>query len=355
VPLDEALGIAPYQQSSEELVRLGCLLSVMMPYAQASAVLRQWSGLYVSAASLWNWVQQVGQRAEVALAEALGAQASGETVTPEALDAPLAALPLAIGADGVMVPFRPTPKTAMGAIQWREVKVGILARLGTRVTRAGKTVPQRLRRRLVAVLGTIDDFIPPLQLEATRQGVDTAPLVVWLSDGGRGFWRVYRTCFATAVAVLDFFHAASHLARATESLFGTRRSPEAQAWFRRWRHGLRHGQAHRVRQVLTQLIHLPGWSASAFATLLQVQAYFQRHHHHTRYQTFDRLGLPLGSGMVESACKWLIQQRFKGVGMRWSDDGFNHLLLLRLAWANDRFDALFPSVPSSLTNPSPNP
>ncbi|MBD2429569.1 ISKra4 family transposase, partial [Phormidium sp. FACHB-1136] len=36
VPLDEALGIAPYQQSSEELMRLGCLLSVMMPYAQAS-------------------------------------------------------------------------------------------------------------------------------------------------------------------------------------------------------------------------------------------------------------------------------------------------------------------------------
>jgi hypothetical protein len=43
----------------EELVRLGCLLSVMMPYAQASEVLRQWSGLSVSAASLWNWVQQV--------------------------------------------------------------------------------------------------------------------------------------------------------------------------------------------------------------------------------------------------------------------------------------------------------
>jgi hypothetical protein len=121
------------------------------------------------------------------------------------MDAALAALPLAIGADGVMVPFRPTPKTPKGAIQWREVKVGILARLGRRVTRAGKTVPQLLRRRLVAVLGTIDDFIPVIQLEATRQGVKTAPLVVWLSDGGRGFWRVYRTCFATAIAVLDFF------------------------------------------------------------------------------------------------------------------------------------------------------
>lgn len=52
MPLDEALGIVPYQQSSEELVRLGCLLSVMMPYGQASEVLRQWSGLSVSGVSL---------------------------------------------------------------------------------------------------------------------------------------------------------------------------------------------------------------------------------------------------------------------------------------------------------------
>lgn len=62
------------------------------------------------------------------------------------------------------------------------------------------------------------------------------------------------------------------------------------------------------------------------------------------YAKFKELGLPIGSGMVESACKWLIQQRFKGVGMRWSEDGFNHLLHLRLAWVNGRFDDLFPLV-----------
>ncbi len=36
-----------------------------------------------------------------------------------------------------------------------------------------------------------------------------------------------------------------------------------------------------------------------------------------------------------------IQQRFKGVGMRWSEDGFNHLLHLRLGWVNGRFDKFF--------------
>jgi hypothetical protein len=58
--------------------------------------------------------------------------------------------------------------------------------------------------------------------------------------------------------------------------------------------------------------------------------------------------------MVESACKWLIQQRFKGTGMRWSEDGFNHLLHLRLAWVNHRFDALFSEESLELTLYSPN-
>ena len=83
---------------------------------------------------------------------------------------------------------------------------------------------------------------------------------------------------------------------------------------------------------------------------LSLLDYLETHRNHINYQRFKELGLPLGSGIVggivESACKWLIQQRFKGVGMRWSEDGFNHLLHLRLAWVNQRFDNLFPELPS---------
>jgi hypothetical protein len=346
VPLDEALGIGPHQQSSEELVRLGCLLSLVMPYELASWMLRQWSGVSVSASSLWNWVQVMGSKAQAELATQLEAAASGTEVVGEPLEAALAALPLAIAADGVMVPFRPTPQTAKGQIQWREVKVGILARLGTRVTRTHQVVPQLLHRRLVAVLGGIDQFIPRLHLEAKRQAFESAPQVIWLSDGGRGFWRVYQTCFAhCAVAVLDFFHAAGQLARLTQALFDDSHSAQAQAWFRRWRHLLRHGHILALLHALTWLLHSGLFTGHSFTTLLQVQAYFQRHHPHMRYRQFEHLQLPLGSGMVESACKWLIQQRFKGVGMRWSESGFNHLLLLRLAFVNQRFDSLFPNVP----------
>ncbi|MBH8563899.1 hypothetical protein I8748_17185 [Nostoc sp. CENA67] len=94
-------------------------------------------------------------------------------------------------------------------------------------------------------------------------------------------------------------------------------------------------------QELNWLSKSQNTSPATQTILRQVRDYLNTHFKHIQYRTFKKLGLPIGSGMVESVCKWLIQQRFKGVGMHWSEDGFNHLLHLRLAWVNQRFDTLF--------------
>src|SRR5712691_8840188 len=121
----------------------------------------------------------------------LAAVARGDEPTPEPLTAEQAALPLVLGADGVMVPLRPNAGAPRGKIRWREVKVGVLARLGQHRTRSGKVVTRLHQRRLVAVLGDVEALKPRLWLEAVRQGIRQAPQVVWLSDGARGLWRLY--------------------------------------------------------------------------------------------------------------------------------------------------------------------
>lgn len=354
MPFDSVLGISPHQKSSDELMRLGCLFSLFVPYELAAWLLGQFSGLTVSASSLWNWVERYGTQALAEVSEQLAHLQSDQPIEPESLSAALSALPLVVAADGVMVPMRSQPKTPKGKVVWREVKVAILARLGKRLTQTGQAMVTLKQRRLVAVLGDLESFIPRVQLEAQRQSVEDASKVIWLSDGGRGFWRVYRQCFAhCAVAVLDFYHAAGHLWRVATVLFPTKAA--RMKWFKRWRHALRHGQHRTVLAMLTSLVNTDLLAGEQMATLMQVQAYFQKHHHHIRYQHFEKQQIPLGSGMVESACKWLIQQRFKGVGMRWSEAGLNHLLILRVAWANQRFDDLFPDVPKTgLTHPSLN-
>jgi hypothetical protein len=67
---------------------------------------------------------------------------------------------------------------------------------------------------------------------------------------------------------------------------------------------------------LAEALEVEGLPDTARDTLATVYAYLARHRDHIDYQGYKELGLPLGSGMVESACKWLIQQRFKGVRMR---------------------------------------
>lgn len=345
-PLDQALGLTPHQQTSVELKQAACALAVFVPFETVSALLKCLLTLPVSPSTLWHWVQEAGHRAQERLESELKQLAEGQPPAAEPLDEKTAARPLLIGADGVMVPFRPEGGKPTGRTVWREVKVAILARLGQRTTRSGQTVTRLERRRLVAVLGDIDALHPRLWLEALRQGICQARVVVWLSDGGRGFWNLYAQRFATyAIGILDFYHAAQNLWKgATAWLDG--RTTQARVWFEAMRHRLRHGEQDRVLDELAAALQLEGLPDSARKTLSQVYTYLQTHREHIDYAKFKELGLPLGSGLVESACKWLIQQRFKGVGMRWSEDGFNHLLHLRLAWVNGRFDALFALAPS---------
>ena len=341
VPFDVALGLQPHQRSSGELQSLGCTLAVFVPFATAATLLGWYSGNSVSSRAVWRWVQAAGTRAMAQLQEQLEAVARSDLPAPEPLEAGLAAAPLVLGADGVMVPLRPTGGQPTGKTRWCEVKVGVLARLGQHRTRTGEVVVRLQQRRVVAVLGDIDALKPRLWLEAVRQGIRSAPQVVWLSDGARGLWRLFDECLAAyARGILDFYHAVQHLWKGAAAWLDGR-TVQARRWFGWARHRLRHGQPDGVLADLADALDVEGFPASARHTLRTVYAYLERHWNHIDYATYKDLGLPIGSGMVESACKWLIQQRFKGVGMRWSEDGFNHLLHLRLAWVNGRFEALF--------------
>lgn len=354
-PFDETLGIQAHQKTSTELIRLGCLLAVFLPFSLTSQLLQQLTGTIVSDATIWQWVQVAGQRAVEQLNLQLQHLASGQHPQIEALDPTLEAMPLIIAADGVTVPFRSQSKTPKGKIKWQEVKVALLTRLGQHQTQKGKTVTRLYQRRLVAALGSIDNFKPRLRLEALRQGITTAPQVVWISDGARGFWRLYHECFAhCATGILDFYHAAQHLWQAANVYQDGNPARTPQQWFEQLRHRLRYGSSKGIIKELNWLSKSRNTTEATKPILCQVRDYLQTHLDHIQYRTFKKLGLPLGSGMVESACKWLIQQRFKGTGMRWSEDGFNHLLHLRLAWVNHRFDTLFSNEVLSLCLYSPN-
>lgn len=54
-----------------------------------------------------------------------------------------------------------------------------------------------------------------------------------------------------------------------------------------------------------------------------------------RYKEFRNEGLFIGSGVVEAGCKSVIAHRLKQSGMRWTVNGANDILSLRICQFND--------------------
>jgi hypothetical protein len=188
----------------------------------------------------------------------LQAVAQGQLPTEEPLATALVAAPLLLGADGVMVPFRPEGGHPRGKTAWHEIKVGVLARLGRHRTRSGQVVARLHPRRLVAVFGDSDALQRRLWLEALRPGIMHASQVVWLSDGARGVWRLFEGyCTAYATGILDFSHAAQHLWKGAAAWLDGRTS-NARRWFLWARHRLRHGHPDGVLADLADALEWEG-------------------------------------------------------------------------------------------------
>ena len=347
VPLDIELGLQSNQRVSEDLMERACVLAIFVPFGIAVSLLEILTCVQVCPGSIWNWVQSKGKEAMERLESELKSIQEGHSPETEDIEAEVALLPLLLGGDGVMVPFRPNEGTPAGKTVWREVKVGILTRLGKRITKKGKEVTIFVRRRLVAVLGTIEEFKSRIWLLSLKEGIIDARVVVWLSDGGPCYWKLFKEVFSKyAQGILDFYHAAQNIWKGARAWLDGR-TKKAYQWFYSARHRLRIGKGKEIVDEIKESVTSQDIPDARCKILENLVEYLEKHKDHINYATYKALGLPIGSGMVESACKWLIQQRFKCVGMRWSENGFNHLLHLRLAWVNGNYDDLFESSLSS--------
>ena len=61
--------------------------------------------------------------------------------------------------------------------------------------------------------------------------------------------------------------------------------------------------------------------------------------HYLAYDDALAAGLPIATGVIEGACRYLVQDRLGRTGARWSLDGAESVLRLRALRASDDFDA----------------
>jgi hypothetical protein len=315
--------------------RQGALLVTHVTPGEAEEVFAELGGMCPSKSSLDRLPKALSQRWEVR-------REAFEATLRERLEVPEKACTVAVSLDGVMVPMKDGArqekrahsaargKRTKGPAGYQEVGCATLSffdadgdRLDTvRFARMPEPKKARLKAILTAELEAVLASHPELRL-------------VKLADGAKDNWTFLSEDLSEGVELVEFYHAAQHLKAGFDAAYGEN-SPKANAQFAKYRRILRDdpdGVETVIRALVYQCSKHPRRTRIA-----QARNYFRAHRHRMGYDEAKAQNLPIGSGIVEAACKTLATQRMKRSGMRWRHGGGQAILTLRALVQSNRFD-----------------
>jgi hypothetical protein len=342
-PVLEALGIrdgvSPATRSQI------ALFTVQAGSYQEAMVLLSERGLRVDASTLLR-VAQSSARADIGLREAALATARA---MPIPTDGPLTGRRVRVSLDGGRVRTRqgwPGRKTAKGRHRfdtpWREPRVLVIDILDE------KGRGDRLRLPLYDVLLDEAEATFSLVVGYLRLlGAAHAQVIEFIADGAEWIWERTEALRRDAeipaerwVEVIDFYHASERLFAALE-LCRNLKSEERQRLFKELRHLLR-TDPQGVERIIERL--QPEVKARRAKKMKTAIAYFEKHAARMAYTALDEQHLPVGSGVVESAVRRVINLRFKAPSTFWEEDTVADLMHLRACFKAGRWDEMMERI-----------
>lgn len=293
-------------------------LGVWIPFAKAAALLATFTHTSVSESSAQRLTEAIG------LAYEAVQHSEVERIERDWPEVEDGADKLLLSVDGAFVPL------VHG--EWAEVKTLVIGEVGQPTQRDGKTVVPTHSHSYFSRVAEAELFQRLTFGELYRRGVEAAEHIALVSDGAEWIQGWIEFHCPEARRILDFPHAAQRICQVGEAVLGTEHA-SVRAWQTRQLHQLKHEGPDRVLESLRSFAaaHL------SVPLIAENLAYLEKRVAHMQYPSFQAEGWPIGSGMVESANKLVVEARLKGAGMHWSRASVNGLLALRNAVCNDRW------------------
>ena len=194
-----------------------------------------------------------------------------------------------------------------------------------------------------SITDSIEDMIGVAFNEAERRDPYGIRQRVFLVDGSKQqFTAIAAHAEERGLKVpvfIDFIHVAGYLGKAAAALHPA--DPQAA---REWADGQKlrvlHGRAKAVAATLAS-VAARARAKNSRLDLTDVDkavTYLTNNHMHMRYDKALAAGWPIATGMIEGACRFVIEDRFGITGARWSPDGADVILKLRAVVVNGDLD-----------------
>lgn len=324
VPADQVLGIGTGAWLPS-LQRAANRLGIRSSYERAADALAAAIDLPTPEEDVRRATKAIGVVAEDEQQEWIAkAQAGQERSGPAEAETLAVGVGVGVGVDGCQV--------HVGG-DWHEAKVGTCAPYGpgTEVDPdTGRVRPALGRQRFVVGLEDTDRFWYRVYGQATQLELGSRDLrrVLVLGDGADWIRNRAQSFLGvpgvTITEIVDIWHAREYLWKVARSVFGA--GPDAAEWAEPLGAAL---LEQGPGPVLTALAELHPQAAEACERVRLGLEYFGKHAQRMRYPEFVAAGMPIGSGIVESACKLVVKTRQTGAGMRWGWIGSQAVATLR--------------------------
>jgi hypothetical protein len=137
--------------------------------------------------------------------------------------------------------------------------------------------------------------------------------------------------------VVDFIHALEYLWKASRELLGD--TSEAEDWV--LERGLRvlRGEASLVAAGIRRSATMRGLKAEKREAMDDCADYLLDYAPFMRYDACLKSGLPIATGVIEGACRYLVKDRMDLTGARWGLERAEAVLQLRALQASGDFDS----------------
>ena len=280
---------------------------------------------------------------------------SFEATLREAESVPAEAVSIGVSLDGVMVPMKDgdrqgkrdqaqaTGKSPSGPTGYQEVGCGTLSyydRDGERLA------TRRMARMPESHKATLKTQLSAEVMSALIQRPELR--VVKLADGTADNWSFLSDTLPFGDDCLDFYHASDYISKALAAAYGES-TPRYRERFETLSEVLR-DDPQGADKVIRALCRLRARYPRR-EVLHKAVAYFREHRHRMPYARLRAQQLPIGSGVVEAACKTLVSQRLKRSGMRWREAGGQAILTFRAWCQSDRFDRAWSLLAATYKRP----
>lgn len=291
-------------------------------FRQAATRVREHYGIEVSGSTVRRYTAAHAAALQVAQAEERAATRL-----------PPGGQPQLIGElDGGMVPIvttRAAPdRRKTRQVSWQEARLAL-------AHAQGSVSPQ-----FAATLGDVAQAGASLRQCVARAGGGQASAVHCLGDGAS--WistQVAQQFGAQGSYLVDFYHVSEYLAAAAVTIAGR----DAAAWRQQQQE---HLKANRTLRVLAALkAHLePETRADEVAPVRCCYRYLCKRLDYLNYRDALAHDLPIGSGEIESAHRYVVQKRLKLAGAWWKEQQAANMLALRVTRANGDWEAYWEHV-----------